>query len=278
MSHRTQEEDFEDLPVRRKQVKERDTQAALEARVRLEVLQTSEDWITDKFIAACVGAGTKHIGTILQKMTKEGVLSELTSVPMVEADDPQVKIHRQRSNFQYDVVAFIHDGKWCIGYYDRSTADARKTSLIYGRPDIYRYRRGQGAKGTIKRRCTAAERERYRHAFKYKEADWDGKARLLLRNSQAFIDACVAVGVEPETDIPWDCAKCGRRNGPRATECSGPRCNGRKPRYLAEPDPKICPKCGEPDLDGHSRRHSGRGLEKVRHKCLVKMVEAVHKV
>ncbi len=92
MSHRTQEEDFEDLPVRRKQVKERDTQAALEARVRLEVLQTSEDWITDKFIAACVGAGTKHIGTILQKMTKEGVLSELTSVPMVEADDPQVKM------------------------------------------------------------------------------------------------------------------------------------------------------------------------------------------
>lgn len=278
------EEDF-DVPARRKDRVRPDPMAALEERVRREVLTTSEDWITDRFLAGALGAGTKQVGLILQKMTEDGILGPLEAVPMVEEEDLHIKVHRTykpsrgSSEYHFDVNAFVHDGKWVVGYFDKSAADARKTVLVHGRPDILRYRRVRGARGTIKQRHpTARAKESFQNSFKYKLSDWDGKARRLLRDGKPFFDACVAASIEPKTDLPWTCPKCSSQNEAATGRCRRSLCDGRKPSALSAARPKECPRCGEPDLDGHSKRHGGKKLKAAKHKCTVKMVEAVHKM
>lgn len=269
-------DDFDDPPKPRKGKWVKDPHATLEERVRAEVLKSPEDWLTAKYVSQSLRAGNAHVVKVLAKMVTEGVLSPLCPVPTV--DDPRVKVGRRPiEDGSYDITAFVHEGKWVIGYFDKSSSDARKTVLVHARPDLAHLQRTSRVRG---RRCargpTVRMQESYRNSFRYKLADWDGLAHLVLRNGQPFIDACLAIGVEPKTDLPWTCA-CGRKNDASDGHCSKYECHKPKPKLLKPPEEKICPDCGQPDVDGHSKRHRGKKLYGARQKCLQKVVEIVHK-
>lgn len=273
-------DDFDDPPKPKKGKWAKDPHALLEERVRAEVLRSPEDWLTVKYVSQTLRAGIAHVRQVMGKMVEEGVLTPLRPVPMT--DDPHVKIARRPiEDGSYDVTAFVHDGKWVVGYFSKSAADARRTVLVHGRPKMDHYgwsrARVHGRRRTRQRTPTPAMRESFQNSFKYKLADWDGTAHFLLRDGQAYVDACLAASVEPMTNLPWFCA-CGRKNDASDGHCSKYECHQPKPKLLRPPEPKVCELCGEPDVDGHSRRHRGRRNAKSRQKCLEKMVDAVHKM
>lgn len=271
-------DDFDDPPKPKKGKWVKDPHAQLEERVRSQVLRSSEDWLTAKHVSQTLRVGIVYVHRVMAEMVAEGVLTPLQHVPM--SNDPRVKIGRRPiEDGSYDVTAFVHDGKWVIGYFSKSAADARRTVLVHGRPkmDHYGWSRVRIKGLTRQRTPTPAMREKFEKSFRYKLADWDGTAHFLLRSRQPYASACLAVGIEPMTDLPWTC-ECGRKNEAGDNYCSKYECNKPKPKLLHPPKPKVCERCGEPDVDGHSRRHRGRQNAKSKRECLEKMVDAVHKM
>lgn len=278
---RTDQDDF-DLPERPKRKLDKDPHAAFEAKVRDFVLRTPEDWLTSKWIAAKLHGGASHVGRVLAAMAEEGILSPLRRVP--QSEDERVKVHATTVGrgvaTPWDVTAYAFDGRWVIGYYDVSTGNPRKKSLFHGKPDPWK--RPARIRGrTYQRRLTKKEILERLRGYEYKDANWDGRAHAVLRNGSPYINACLAAGIEPMTDLPWICPECNRKNEAANHRCDKYQCDGEKPRLLQGPEPRVCDLCGEPDVDGHSRRHAVRKTAKMarsKQKCLGKMVDAVHKM
>lgn len=274
-------EEYElDEPRPKKPKFKKDPYADLERRVREAVLLTGEDWLTLKFLSQDLRAGSRHVNDVLKVLVAEGVLSPPAPVPY----DEEVKVGvRPIPDGFFHVVAFRHSNQWVIGYFSKSATDARKTVLIHGRPTFDRYlgfsrtRRRMGAKRRVP---TVKMKEDFANSFRYKLADWDGLAYKVLRDSRGFADACKALNLHQG---PWTCPKCKRRNRSDQAYCdnwtTGSECKTPRPKYVTpEAQVKVCEKCGEPDVDGHSRRHRSKKTAKSRQRCLEKLVDAVHEM
>lgn len=275
------DDDFDDQPKPLQSEKHgKSRQSTFESRVRAEVIKSPEDWLVPKYISQVLRSGAAHVSKVLEKMVSEGFLSPLQAVPKV--DDEEVKVGRSPvDGGHFDVNAFLHKGEWVIGYFGKSAADARKTVLIHARPEltlplgISRARAGY-SRHRGRRSPTPGMKERYANSFRFKAADWDGMAYFVLRDDKPYIDACIAAGIEPKTNLPWTC-KCGRVYKALDTWCRTHGCNGKKPSLLETAvQPKVCPDCGQPDVDGHSKRHHGKKFKKAKMACLNKVIDLVH--
>lgn len=277
------DEDFDDPPKPSQAEKhEKSRQSTFESRVRLEVLKSPEDWLVAKYLSQVLRSGAAHVSKVLEKMVGEGFLSPLQTVP--KKDGEEVKVGRTPiDGGSFDVNAFLHGGEWVIGYFAKSSSDARKTVLAHGRPQMDHYlghsrARVRGRAGSRRRVPTPGMKRSFEASFRFKAAEWDGKAYLMLRNDRPYTDACLAAGIEPMTDLPWTC-KCGKVHKADNTYCTANGCNGTKPKLLeVTAAPKLCPDCGQPDVDGHSKRHQGKRLKRAKQACLQRVVEIVHKV
>lgn len=272
-----QARDWEALeaPDVKRKVVEKDPHAATARRVREHVLSSMENWITAKHLACVLRLGSSYVGQVLKSMAEEGILSPLRPVPL----DEDVKVGTGENNSGwYNVSAYFHDGQWVIGYYDKSGNDPKKTVLVHRKPEAHRWSRSR-KRGIMSNYPTAKHWEKIKSEYKYEPAKWDGKGHLILRHGQAFLDACVAIGVEPNMGLPWNCSACGlRENKGNTKECE--RCQASRPKLLPDltPKQKRCPNCDEIVSVSHARRHGRKQNRKEYYLCMQKLVDLIHKV
>lgn len=261
-------DDYDAPPQPRKEQYARDPHASMAEDCRRFVLTFDEDWLSPKFVASSLKYGTPYVARVMKKMAEEGILSALRLVPM--DDEVRVRLGRDPVYPHDSLKAFAHDGKWFVGHYDRSSRDPKKNIFFPGMPNLSRRARVRGR--ILNRVPTARERVAMLKEYRFEPAKWDGRAHFVLRTGQAYVDACVAIGVEPNTGLPWTCG-CGTRRGPQEARC---RCGKDRPKYVISADPKACPNCGKVTNDNHWRRHGTKGLLLERWSCMQKIVEQVH--